>query len=177
MLAELVIIRGNSGSGKTTVAKALQHRLGHHVLLLSQDMVRREILRVKDGPDCLALPLMQQLLFYGYQHCAFTIVEGIFRSAWYVPFFRSAQAWFQDQIFAYYYDLPFAETLRRRQTKPNRDAFGAEDMQRWWVPHDYLPNIRETIFTAQVSADQAVEQILHDLSAPSAGACCRPASP
>ena len=136
-MAKLVIIRGNSGSGKTTVAKALQHRLGHHVLLLSQDI----------------------------------------RSAWYEPFFRSAQAWFQDQIFAYYYDLPFAETLRRHQTKLNRDAFGAEDMQRWWVPHDYLPNIRETIFTAQVSANQAVEQILHDLSAPSAGACCRPASP
>ncbi len=50
-MSKLVIIRGNSGSGKTTVAKALQHKLGHNIMVISQDVIRRDILRVKDGAD------------------------------------------------------------------------------------------------------------------------------
>ena len=43
-MSKLVIIRGNSGSGKTTTAKMLQHRLGRNIMLLSQDVIRREML-------------------------------------------------------------------------------------------------------------------------------------
>lgn len=32
--AKIVILRGNSGSGKTTVVKKLQKRLGHGTLLI-----------------------------------------------------------------------------------------------------------------------------------------------
>ncbi|MDT3958624.1 AAA family ATPase [Staphylococcus kloosii] len=46
----LIIIRGNSGSGKTTIAKALHNELGEDALLLSQDVVRREMLQVHDRP-------------------------------------------------------------------------------------------------------------------------------
>ena len=42
MTDKIIIIRGNSGSGKTTVAKELCKRLGNsNVMLLSQDVVRR----------------------------------------------------------------------------------------------------------------------------------------
>lgn len=37
------MIRGNSGSGKTTVAKKLQHQLGPNTMVISQDVIRREI--------------------------------------------------------------------------------------------------------------------------------------
>lgn len=61
-MARPIIIRGNSGSGKTAAAKALQQKLGHHIMLISQDVVRREILRVKAGADSLALPLIKGTL-------------------------------------------------------------------------------------------------------------------
>ena len=64
-MSKLVIIRGNSGSGKTTVAKAPQHELGHNVMVVSQDVVRREMLRVKDKAGTKALPLLSELLMYG----------------------------------------------------------------------------------------------------------------
>lgn len=76
-MSKLVIIRGNSGSGKTTVAKALQHELGHNVMVISQDVVRREMLRVKDGADTKALPLLSELLMYGKNNCETVILEGI----------------------------------------------------------------------------------------------------
>ncbi len=61
----LIILRGNSGSGKTTVAKELQKRFGRNTMLISQDNIRREMLNVEDGKDTKAIPLMKQLLEYG----------------------------------------------------------------------------------------------------------------
>lgn len=61
-MPKLIIIRGNSGSGKTTVAKALQRKFGPNTLLLSQDVVRRNMLMARDGADNTALPLLVELL-------------------------------------------------------------------------------------------------------------------
>ena len=61
-MKKLVILRGNSGSGKTTVARALQRKIGFNTMLISQDEIRRNMLWVKDGIDTKALPLMIELL-------------------------------------------------------------------------------------------------------------------
>lgn len=41
---KLILLRGNSGSGKTTVAKQLQEKFGPNTMLISHDMVRKQIL-------------------------------------------------------------------------------------------------------------------------------------
>ena len=64
-MGKLIILRGNSGSGKTTVARKLQKKFGYNTMLLSQDEIRRNMLWVKDGIDTKALPLMIELLKYG----------------------------------------------------------------------------------------------------------------
>lgn len=46
-MPKLIILRGNSGSGKTTVAKELQKRFGRNTMLISQDAVRRDMLKEK----------------------------------------------------------------------------------------------------------------------------------
>lgn len=76
-MKKLVILRGNSGSGKTTVARALQRKIGFNTMLISQDEIRRNMLWVKDGIDTKALPLMIELLKYGYEHSDIVILEGI----------------------------------------------------------------------------------------------------
>lgn len=38
-MKKLVILRGNSGSGKTTVARVLQRKIGFNTMLISQKMV------------------------------------------------------------------------------------------------------------------------------------------
>ncbi len=45
-MTRLIILRGNSGGGKTTVAKRLQRELGYETMLVQQDVVRHEILRI-----------------------------------------------------------------------------------------------------------------------------------
>ncbi len=61
----LVVLRGNSGCGKTSTAKALQKKFGRNTMRISADMVRLEILNVKDGADSPALPMMMEMLRYG----------------------------------------------------------------------------------------------------------------
>lgn len=110
-MKKLIILRGNSGSGKTTAAKELQAKFGANTMLISQDMVRREMLRVKDGADTKALPLMKELLQYGRSHSDIVILEGIMYADWYKPLFELAnQMYGQKNIYAYYFDLPFEET-------------------------------------------------------------------
>ena len=63
-MKKIIILRGNSGSGKTTVARALQKKFGYNTMVISQDEIRRNILWVKDGVDTKALPLMIELMKY-----------------------------------------------------------------------------------------------------------------
>ena len=74
LMNKLIILRGNSGSGKTTIAKELQKKMGSNTLLISQDVIRREMLMVKDGPDTMALPMLKELLIYGRNHCETVIL-------------------------------------------------------------------------------------------------------
>lgn len=53
-----IILRGNSGSGKTTVSKVLQEKFGCNTMLILHDMVRMQILHAKDAQ---ALPLIMEL--------------------------------------------------------------------------------------------------------------------
>lgn len=162
-MAKLIIIRGNSGSGKTSAAKELQKRAGRNTLVISQDTVRREMLRTNDGYDTAALPLLINLLKYGYKNCEITILEGILNSEWYKPLFETAKELYGDKILAYYYDLPFEETLKRHKTKDKRIEFGEEDMRRWWNENDYIGFIPEKSLTKELSLEDTVERILNEI--------------
>jgi predicted kinase len=132
-MGKLIILRGNSGSGKTTVAWMLQEKFGPNTMRISHDMVRMEILHVWSAEGLVkSQPLMIELLKYGKRNSEITILEGILPSEDYRPLFETAIQEYGEDIYSYYYDLPFEETLRRHQTKPNRNEFGEEEMRRWW---------------------------------------------
>ena len=156
---KLIILRGNSGSGKSSAARELQRKFGRGTLMIPQDTVRREMLWARDEEGTKALPLLTELLEYGKKNCAVTILEGILYSDYYRPLFQRAIEEYGSNIYAYYYDLSFEETVRRHGTKPNRFSFGEEDMRRWWREKDYIGIIPEEIITAEVSLSEAVNRI------------------
>lgn len=106
-MSKLIIIRGNSGSGKSTLAGRLQRKFGRNTMVISQDTVRREMLWAKDGEGTPALPLMEELLRYGRRHSEVVILEGILDARVYERLFETAKEEFGENIFAYYYDIPF----------------------------------------------------------------------
>jgi adenylate kinase family enzyme len=162
-VAKLIILRGNSGSGKTTTGKALQRKFGHRTMLISQDVVRREMLFVKDGNNPEASQLLLELARYGKSNCNIVIIEGILNSKWYKNLFESLLVEFKDQIFAYYFDIPFKETLNRHQQKPNAHEFGEKEMREWWNEKDLLDIIPEILLYKEVSLNEIVDIIYQDV--------------
>lgn len=159
-MSRLIIIRGNSGSGKSTLAKALQRKFGRNTMIIPLDTVRREMLWVKDGEGNPSIPLMMELLRYGKAHCEVVILEGILYSDVYAPLFECAAKTFGlENIFAFYYDIPFEETLARHETKSVRFDFGEADMRRWWREKDFIGFIPETAFARDVSLEDALRRV------------------
>ena len=165
-MSKLIILRGNSGSGKSSVAKGLQRRIGRNTLMIPQDTVRREMLWAHDGYDTAAIPLLSSLLHYGYENSKVVILEGILNSKWYQPLFEAAVELFNRNIYAYYYDLPFEETLKRHATKENRFEFGETEMRQWWNEKDYIGFIPEKTIGKEMSLDEVINMILSDVQIP-----------
>ncbi len=161
--AKLIILRGNSGSGKTTTAKALQKKFGHGTMLISQDVVRREMLFVKDGPDTEAIKLLNELILYGKKHCDIVILEGILNSRWYRKLFENLHDEFGNQIFAYYFNIPFEETLNRHKQKPNAHEFGEKEMRKWWNEKDLIGMILEVCIHKELSLTEIVNIVYQDV--------------
>ncbi len=162
MTNKIVIIRGNSGSGKTTVAKELCKRLGKDCMLLSQDVIRREILHTNDGKDSKAIDLLSELVLFGKKNSKIIILEGILNSAWYKPLFDIIENNFSN-IYAYYYDIPFEETVKRFHSKESVN-FTEEDMKRWWNEKDILGFDNEQLINKNMSVEDTVEMILGDIN-------------
>lgn len=161
---KLVILRGNSGSGKTTVSKELQRKCGRNTMLISQDAIRREMLMVTDGPDTKAIPLMEALLEYGYLHSDVVILEGIMYADWYKPLFVRAKEIYGSDISVYYFDIPFEETLKRHLTREKKQEFGEVEMREWWREKDFSDILDENVITEEFSMEQIVSRIYQNLT-------------
>lgn len=129
-------------------------------MLLSHDMIRMDILHVWGTEGLIkSEPLMINLLKYGKANSEITIMEGILPADAYHKLFETAVEEYGQNIFAYYYDLPFEETLIRHSTKTSRNNFGEADMKRWWREKDYLPMISEKILYKDLSFEDTVSMI------------------
>ncbi|MFG6200180.1 hypothetical protein [Nonomuraea sp. JJY05] len=66
----MIVLRGNSGSGKTTsVARTLRKAYGRRGLaVVGQDVLRRDILRERDVPDGVNIGLIDTVTRYALDH-------------------------------------------------------------------------------------------------------------
>ncbi|MBJ7996916.1 hypothetical protein E0M27_25730 [Bacillus mycoides] len=85
MKSTLIILRGNSASGKTTIAKELQEHFGQGTLLVSQDVVRRDMLKVHDTMGNLSHDLLFEITKYGKGKCERLEFGKDLLSKWYNP--------------------------------------------------------------------------------------------
>ena len=155
-MAQLVIIRGNSGSGKTSLAKKLQNHFGRGTLVISQDLVRRETLKEKVEPDNLSIFLTETIAHYGHEHDLLVIVEGFYETDIYGDMLERLRQLFDNKVFASYYDLTFKETVRRHATRSKVAEFSPADMKCWWLDKDVLGWQEEILFTGDVTENYFV---------------------
>ena len=165
MESKLIIIRGNSGSGKTTTAKSLQKHFGQGTLLVSQDVVRRDMLKAPDREGNLSIDLMRQIAEYGKGKCELVIVEGILNKDRYGKMLKGLIDFFEHKALVYYFNLSFEETVNRHNTRDKRLAFGVDALRDWWNPNDVLGVEGEHLLTDNMSQQDALQLIVNHLTA------------
>ncbi|PDZ81767.1 hypothetical protein COO00_28500 [Bacillus toyonensis] len=160
----LIILRGNSASGKTTIAKELQEHFGQGTLLVSQDVVRRDMLKVHDTMGNLSHDLLFEITKYGKGKCEFVILEGILNSRRYGDMLKELIHHFDGNAYIYYFDLSLEETIRRHNTREKRIEFGEDSLRKWYNPHDTIVVNRETVFTDAFTQKDIFYAILNDVA-------------
>ncbi|MEU8894744.1 AAA family ATPase [Nocardia sp. NPDC048505] len=163
-MSTLIVLRGNSGSGKSTVAHAVQRRFDRAtVAVVPQDVVRRQILREQDRPHGVNIALIEHIAAFCLAEGCVVIVEGILRASTYGPMLGRLSATAARSFF-YAYDLSFEETVRRHATRPQAIAFGPEEMSAWYRGWDALDFVSEVRFDAGWSVDAAIERVCADIA-------------
>jgi predicted kinase len=153
-----VLLRGNSGSGKTTIAHAIRDRRGTRDLaIIGQDVVRRDILKELDKGKGAHASMMCLMARHALAHGYHVIMEGILGTRYSGDVLREFVAETGGHVF--YFDIPFEETVRRHHTKPNAHEWTVDHMRGWFKEHDLLGCPGEIMIPASNSFDDSVVQI------------------
>jgi predicted kinase len=158
----LIVLRGNSASGKSAAARCIRERFGRGIAIVGQDNLRRDILKERDLPGAANIGLIDLTARYALDHGYHAIVEGILQAAHYREMLRRLMTDHRGESRLFYFDVSFAETVRRHATKPQAVEYGAETMRNWFQPHDVLdlPGIDERIIPEDTSLEGAVSLIM-----------------
>jgi predicted kinase len=156
----LIVLRGNSGAGKSTVAKALREAYGRGLAWVSQDLIRRIILREKDRPGAVNIGLIDQVARYSLDHGYHVVLDGIFYADRYELMLAGLNRDHRGVSHFYYLDVSMEETLRRHATRPQAAGFGPDDMRQWHRPGDLLSEIREHVIPETSTLQETISLIL-----------------
>jgi predicted kinase len=159
----LIILRGNSGSGKSTVARAVRYRYGRGCALVEQDYLRRIVLRERDVDGGIAPALIEQTVRFALDHGYHVVLEGILARARYGVMLNHLCRAHLGRTTAFYLDIPWDETLRRHATRPQAAEFGEAEMREWFLPGDALGLGCERVIDQGLSLEATVELVAGEL--------------
>jgi hypothetical protein len=154
---QLIVLRGNSGAGKSTVACGLRAELGRGVAIVDQDTIRRKLLRERDIDNGVNIGLIEYIVRYTLANDYVVILEGILNAGRYGEMLRRLHGDFGGGW--YFLQVTLDESLRRHQTRPQRADFTPEQM-RQFPRADLLEGIDERIVPEHSSASGTVQRIL-----------------
>lgn len=155
-------MRGNSASGKSSVAAGIRGRYGRGIAIVGQDNLRRIVLREHDKPNAANVGLIDLTARYALDHGFHVIVEGILYASHYGDMLTALCADHLGVTRRYYLHVPFTETLRRHATKLEATQYGEIEMAIWYRELDLLPGSVEQIISAETSLSDTVQRVMTD---------------
>ncbi len=156
----LIVLRGNSGSGKTSVAKALREAYGPGVAWVSQDVIRRLILKEKDRPGGANIELIGLIARYSLDQRFHVVLDGILYADRNESMLADLARDHLGVSRFYYLDVSIDETLRRHAMRPESADFSGDDMRGWYRCRDLLTAVEERVVGESSPLEQTVSLIL-----------------
>jgi predicted kinase len=159
-VSHLVIIRGNSAAGKSTLALNLQLALGYGTANLGEDHLRREILREHAAPDGDNIEFIAHTARYCLSIGYNVILEGVL----YAPYCRAMlHQLIKDHAgpsHLFYLDVPVEETLQRHGLRPRSGGVRPDQIREWYKPLDLLGTPGEIIIDARPGTSEVLAAVL-----------------
>jgi hypothetical protein len=156
----LVVIRGESGSGKSSVAALLRAaRPAGSLAVVAQDLLRREILGGGTTSHDPAVGLVDLTVRHALDHGFDVVLEGILGASRHGGMLRRLKDDHRGMTRCYLYDLPFEETLRRHRGRPQAEDFGEAELRAWWSGFQPIQGLDESVIEADLSLDATVRRI------------------
>jgi hypothetical protein len=129
---------------------------------VSQDLIRRTILKEQDRPGGANIHLIDQVARYSLNHGYHVVLDGILRADRSEEMLAGLRRDHAGHSFFYYLEVSLAETLRRHAGRPQAAEFGPDDMRSWFRPMDLLSAIKEQVIPQSSSLQQTIARILAD---------------
>ncbi|MFC8175233.1 AAA family ATPase [Streptomyces sp. NPDC057325] len=161
----LIVLRGNSASGKSSVAAGLREKFGRNLAIVAQDNLRRIVLREHDRPGAANIGLIDLTARYALDNGFHVVLEGILYADRYGTMLQHLVRAHQGVTQCYYLHVPFEETVLRHATKPDAQYLAhvnESHLRDWYREKDLLPNGLETVIGAANTLDDTVQQILSE---------------
>jgi len=157
-MEKLIIIRGPSGVGKSSVAKALKEKTDRPTMLIEQDIFRT--FSNEETPNNLPVHEMVEVTtLIALKHGFDVILEGILnvqkpgRREMYERIFKAHPA----ENYIFYMEASFDETVRRHGARlDKKDKFGADDMREWYGLASPMQHPEEVIIQEGSSLEETV---------------------
>lgn len=160
----VVIIRGPSGSGKSSLATALrQAQAPRPLAIVGQDVIRRTVLGTGDDLGTSAVDLVDLVARHALRQGFDVVVEGILNPVRYGGVLRGLSADFPTHAFLY--DLSFEATAARHAGKVD-PGFGENELRQWWRGVEPIEGLRERRLAEEVSLEAARDIVLAQVWGP-----------
>ncbi|MET7689185.1 AAA family ATPase [Streptomyces sp. NPDC005483] len=158
----LIVLRGNSASGKSSIAEGLRDRFGRGLALVGQDNLRRIVLRERDRPGAANIGLIELTARYALEAGFHVVVEGLLYADHYGEMLARLRADHRGPTHGYYLHVPFEQTLARHATKPIADEVSEPQLRDWYRELDLLPGGVETVIGPDSTLTDTVDRVMRE---------------
>ncbi|MFD7737739.1 AAA family ATPase [Streptomyces sp. MJM8645] len=161
----LVVVRGNSASGKSSVAAGIRDQFGRGLAVVAQDNLRRIVLRERDRPGGANIGLIDTVARYALGAGYHVVIEGILYADHYGEMLTRLVDDHRGVTRCYYLDIPIDETLLRHASKADHEYLAAvteRELRDWYREHDVLPGGIETVIASDSTLHDTVDRIMRE---------------
>lgn len=130
--------------------------------IIGQDVLRREILRVRDHPGALSVAYIDLSARFALDNGLDVVIEGILHSESYGEMLTQLRHDHLGITHCYYYELALDETLRRHRTKALAVEVSESDLASWYRRDDRVTSLDESVFDVDASTADALGRVLMD---------------
>ncbi len=161
-MTKLVILRGPSASGKSTIAHALREKSQRKIAILEFDTYRNNMLAKQVNYYNAASEMFINDTLIAFKHGYDVIMDGIFRFEGSNEYLEKLLDEHPEENYMFYFDITLEETLKRHHKRDKSMSFSEDKMREWYYrPTASGYGIEKTI-PQNSGVQETVEMILSE---------------